>query len=191
MAHFDPTLHPHRKCKAFYLAIQLQQIDLPCPLVNPLTGEYILVSPHRARRPWLGQVEPPQPLSLPSYDPACYLCPGNSRAGGTANPPYESTFTFENDFAAISPPPIPEAPEPLHHLLAMKSVHGRCDVVIFHPRHDLTIAHLEKEDIMKIIAEWKRIYSQRSVEDGIQYVQIFEVSLISQWGRNTRFMSDV
>ena len=145
-------------------------------LDNPLTGEHILVSPHRARRPWLGQVEPPQPLSLPTYDPACYLCPGNARIGGERNPAYDSVYAFTNDFAALGPPPVPDAPEPVHKLLASESVHGRCDVVVFHPRHDLTLAHLETKDIVVVIEEWKRIYVQRSEEEGIRYVQIFEVS---------------
>ncbi|KAI5120360.1 hypothetical protein M0805_006883 [Coniferiporia weirii] len=152
---FDPTLHPHRR-------------------YNPLTEEYILVSPHRARRPWLGQVEPPQPLSLPEYDPSCYLCPGNERAGGVTNHTYSSTFTFANDFAALASAPIPPPPEPVHPLLATRPVHGRCDVLVFHPRHDLTLARLGLDDISSIIDEWVRIYTQRSLEDGIKYIQIFE-----------------
>src|SRR5512138_3867884 len=78
-------------------------LDTPHRRLNPLTGEWVLVSPHRARRPWLGQVEKTPPENLPAYDPACYLCPGNSRAGGVKNPAYESTFVFYNDFAALLP----------------------------------------------------------------------------------------
>src|SRR5215211_8476739 len=70
---------------------------------NPLAGEWVLVSPHRARRPWQGQVEKPAPAERPAYDPGCYLCPGNARVGGERNPPYEATFVFENDFAALRP----------------------------------------------------------------------------------------
>src|SRR5512144_2837450 len=70
---------------------------------NPLTGEWILVSPHRTRRPWLGQVEKTTPEARPVYDPHCYLCPGNSRAGGAQNPAYEHTYVFDNDFAALVP----------------------------------------------------------------------------------------
>src|SRR5512139_2516234 len=71
---------------------------------NPLTREWVLVSPHRARRPWLGQVEKVPPENLPPYDPTCYLCPGNSRAAGRVNPPYSGTFVFDNDFPALLPP---------------------------------------------------------------------------------------
>ncbi|OCB86353.1 hypothetical protein A7U60_g6668 [Sanghuangporus baumii] len=105
MDEFDPTQHPHRR-------------------YNPLTDEYILVSPHRARRPWLGQVEPSQPPSLPQYDPACYLCPGNKRAGGIVNDAYTSTFIFPNDFAALTPAPVPAAPEPPHSLLNKGAMMG-------------------------------------------------------------------
>src|ERR1700730_7416426 len=73
--------------------------------LNPLTGEWVLVSPHRTQRPWLGQVETSPPQSQPKYDPSCYLCPGNERARGVHNPNYDSTFVFDNDFPALLPNP--------------------------------------------------------------------------------------
>ena len=78
--------------------------DLPHRRYNLLTGEWVLVSPHRARRPWLGQVEKVPPENLPAYDPNCYLCPGNVRNSGASNPAYTGTFVFDNDFAALLPP---------------------------------------------------------------------------------------
>src|SRR5512139_3960561 len=82
--------------------------DLPHRRLNPLTGEWVLVSPHRAKRPWLGQVEKSVPENLAQYDPTCYLCPRNERAGGIKNPDYNGTFSFENDFAALLPDPVQE-----------------------------------------------------------------------------------
>ncbi|KAM6500808.1 galactose-1-phosphate uridyl transferase [Amanita muscaria] len=155
MSEFNPTHHPHRR-------------------FNPLTSEFVLVSPHRNKRPWLGQIEPPQPLSLPPYDPGCYLCPGNSRAGGERNPNYIQTYSFENDFAAILPAPAPLAPPVTHHLFQAKPIHGGCDVLIFHPRHDLTFARLTIPDIVRVIDEWASIYLNRGSQTGIEYVQIFE-----------------
>ena len=145
------------------------------PLDNPLTDEYVLVSPHRAKRPWLGQVEPPQPPSSSQYDSSCYLCPGNQRAGGLQNPTYTSIFAFTNDFAALAPVPSPPPPEPVHPLLTSHPVHGQCDVIVFHPRHDLTLARLTPAEIVRITDEWIRIYRERSMDDEIRYVQIFEV----------------
>lgn len=133
------------------------------------------MSPHRTKRPWLGQTESPQSDGLPSYDPKCYLCPGNPRSGGQKNPDYNETFTFENDFAAILHPPIPSTPPPVHPLMTVQPVHGACDVLIFHPRHDLTMALMSQDDIKQIINEWIRLYESRGSQPGIQYVQIFEV----------------
>jgi UDPglucose--hexose-1-phosphate uridylyltransferase len=93
---FDPTEHPHRRCKHVQtVALPLKSLSKgSITLDNPLTGEHVLVSPHRTKRPWQGQIEPPLPSNLPEYDPKCYLCPGNSRSGGQANPKYESTHVF-------------------------------------------------------------------------------------------------
>jgi len=102
------------------------------------------------------------------------LCPGNARSGGQKNPVYQNTYTFENDFAAILPAPIPAVPAPPHPLLVTEPVHGGCDVLIFHPRHDLTFSRLQIEDIEQIIDEWVRIYLTRGSQKGIKYVQIFE-----------------
>src|SRR5215208_4986343 len=110
---------------------------------NPLTGEWVLVSPHRALRPWQGQVEKTAPAERPAYDPACYLCPGNARVGGERNPPYQSTFVFENDFAALRPSPPGEDEPRLDHrdegLMVAEAESGRCRVICFSPRHDLTL----------------------------------------------------
>lgn len=142
---------------------------------NPLLGEHVLISPHRTKRPWLGQTEAIQLELPPDYDPSCYLCPGNTRSGGQKNPNYKDTFTFVNDFSAIMPGPPPQAPIPLHPMLTSEPIHGACDVIVFHPRHDLTLAQLDTPDVERVVDEWIRVYLKRGREGGIKYVQIFEV----------------
>src|ERR1044071_6326025 len=113
----------------------ISMLDSPHRRFNPLTGEWVLVSPHRAKRPWLGQVEKTPAANLPPYDLTCYLCPGNERAGGVKNPAYASTFVFDNDFPALlSEETAQHVPD--HPLLASVSERGLCRVVCFSPRHD-------------------------------------------------------
>jgi UDPglucose--hexose-1-phosphate uridylyltransferase len=154
---------------------------------NPLTGEWVLVSPHRARRPWQGQVEKTAAETLPPYDPTCYLCPRNERAGGVVNPDYSGTFVFDNDFAALLPPDVAGvpfaasgAPAPsLSHLkpdtlLTAEPEVGICRVVCFSPRHDLTLPELDIPAIENVIATWTRESSDLASRDFIRYVQVFE-----------------
>ena len=147
--------------------------DSPHRRFNPLTGESVLVSPHRAKRPWLGQVEKTPPENLPQYDPSCYLCPRNERAGGVRNPDYESTFAFANDFAAL----LPDSPTDSrsdHSLLSSVPERGLCRVVCFSPRHDLTLPELELAAVEKVIATWTEQTVDLSRQDFIHYVQVFE-----------------
>ena len=140
---------------------------------NPLTGEWVLVSPHRAKRPWLGQVEKSAPQNLPAYDPTCYLCPRNERAGGVFNPDYAGTFVFENDFAAL----LPTAEEKLDAdspLLLAVPEQGQCLVVCFSPRHDLTLPELELSAIENVLNTWTVESANLANKDFIQYVQVFE-----------------
>lgn len=141
---------------------------------NSLTGEWVLVSPHRAKRPWLGQVEKPAPENLPAYDPTCYLCPRNERAGGVVNPDYTGTFVFENDFAALLPHPEQEESASGSPLLVSVPEQGRCLVVCFSPRHDLTLPELELPAIERVLDTWMRASSDLAREEFIHYVQVFE-----------------
>src|SRR6187399_839169 len=104
--------------------------------LNPLTGEWVIVSPHRTKRPWLGQVETPNVETLAEYDPDCYLCPGNKRAGDEVNPKYDGVFAFDNDFAALMPN-VPDGGTNEKGLLIAEPERGVSRVVCFSPNHSL------------------------------------------------------
>ena len=142
--------------------------------LNPLTGEWILVSPHRTKRPWQGQVERVPPSTRPEYDPDCYLCPGNARAGGSLrNPSYTSTFVFENDFAALRPDtPLGRSDE--SGLLVAEAEQGICRVVCFSPRHDLTVSQMSAPALRLVVDTWGEQCDELGKLPFINYVQIFE-----------------
>jgi UDPglucose--hexose-1-phosphate uridylyltransferase len=151
---FNPTDHPHRR-------------------YNPLLAEWILVSPHRTKRPWQGQVEKLPPENRPAYDPTCYLCPGNERAGGVMNPPYESTFVFTNDFAAMLPDTPPLGNDLVtDDLMQTQPVRGTSRVICFSPRHDLTLPEMALADVQRVVDVW----AEQVIELGATYrwVQVFE-----------------
>jgi UDPglucose--hexose-1-phosphate uridylyltransferase len=150
------TEHPHRR-------------------LNALTREWILVSPHRTSRPWQGQVETAEVERQPRYDPKCYLCPGNSRAGGARNPDYEHTFVFENDFAAL----LPETPRDVLSygdagLMLAQGEKGICRVICFSPRHDLTLGKMSDEEIRLVVDVWVEQYLDLGGRPDISHVQVFE-----------------
>lgn len=138
---------------------------------NILTGEWILVSPHRTKRPWQGKKEEKAVMDTTEYDENCYLCPGNSRVGDDVNPEYKDTFIFQNDFAAI----LNDEPTTFEDGLLKSEVEtGICKVVCFSPNHSLTIPLMEESSITKVINLWKNEYEELGSIDGINYVQIFE-----------------
>lgn len=141
--------------------------------LNPLTGDWVLVSPQRTARPWQGQVERLAAEAQPTYDPHCYLCPGNSRAGGVHNPKYDATFVFDNDFGALLPDtPIVEFAQ--GSLMTARTERGICRVVCFSPNHSLTIARMEAPEIRKVVDTWIGQYLELGAKPFINYVQIFE-----------------
>ena len=154
MSSLDLAAHPHRR-------------------FNPMTREWVLVSPHRTQRPWQGQVEDRAPEVQLAFDLSCYLCPGNVRAGGVKNPAYTSTFVFDNDFAAIKPD-TPEGELREKGLLLAHSESGRCRVVCFSPRHDLTIARMSVPDLRNVVDAWTKEFQELGSDAKIRAVQIFE-----------------
>ncbi|MFN8464287.1 MAG: UDP-glucose--hexose-1-phosphate uridylyltransferase [Caldilineaceae bacterium] len=151
---FIPTEHPHRRR-------------------NALNGDWVLVSPHRTKRPWLGQVEKTPPDNRPSYDPTCYLCPGNERVGGERNPAYTDTFVFTNDFAALLPDG-PRGDVSQGELLQAQAETGICRVICFSPRHDLTLPELDLTALRKVVDLWAEQIVDLGSRPEINYVQLFE-----------------
>jgi len=148
--------------------------DSPHRRLNPLTGEWVLVSPQRAKRPWLGQVEKTPVQSLPVYDPTCYLCPGNERAGGVRNPQYMGTYVFDNDFSALLPGLTKETRAEDSPLLFSEPERGLCRVICFSPRHDLTLPELSQVSIQGVLSTWAEQSANLGGHDFIGYVQVFE-----------------
>jgi UDPglucose--hexose-1-phosphate uridylyltransferase len=140
---------------------------------NALTREWIVVSPHRTKRPWQGQQEKPNTEVPPRYDPTCYLCPTNERAGGHRNPDYKSTFVFDNDFAALQAD-VPKGGINERQLISAESERGICRVLCFSPDHSLTLAKMGTDDIAIVVDEWVSQYLDLGCKDFINYVQIFE-----------------
>lgn len=139
---------------------------------NILTGEWILVSPHRTKRPWQGKKDVAKPVEKVTYDPNCYLCPGNTRAGGAENPNYQNTFSFQNDFAALLEQQ--ETEKFSNGLLQAESEEGICKVVCFSPNHSLTLPLMEVTAIKRVIDLWQTSYLELGKKEGINHVQIFE-----------------
>jgi UDPglucose--hexose-1-phosphate uridylyltransferase len=140
---------------------------------NPLTGDWVMVSPHRTKRPWQGKTEDIVKDSRPQYDPTCYLCAGNQRMNGKLNPNYSGTYVFQNDFAALQSD-VPQGKIKKGGLFKAESVKGECRVICFSPRHDLTLAKMETPDIRKVVDTWVSEFEDFCTQKDIHYVQIFE-----------------
>ena len=138
-----------------------------------LTGEWVLVSPGRIERPWLGKIEKVPGAALPRYDPGCYLCPGNVRANGEENPAYEETFVFDNDFSALTNEPTGSKMD-VDGLITAETESGICRVVCFSPRHDLTLAEMDERHIAGVVETWKKEYIDLGNRTDVVHVQIFE-----------------
>ena len=154
MNSFDSRKHPHRR-------------------YNPLLDEWILVSPQRANRPWQGQTEGADQEILPTYDPDCYLCPGNFRVNGDKTPDYKGVYVFDNDFGSLMNEEVNFSDEKTD-FFSMCPERGINRVICFSENHSLTLPEMEVEDIRKVVEVWQQQYEELGEKDFINHIQIFE-----------------
>ena len=155
--------------------MELSSSDRPHRRFNALRRSWVLVSPQRTERPWQGQTTKPASSERVTYDPKCYLCPGNPRAGGKQTPKYRDVYAFDNDYPALLPGDPNAALMPLKSsLLVSEPEVGRCRVVCFDPDHSLTLAQMPVASIERVVAQWKEETVTLGNSDEIGYVQIFE-----------------
>jgi UDPglucose--hexose-1-phosphate uridylyltransferase len=145
-------------------------MEVPHRRYNALTGEWVLVSAGRTNRPWQGSTESPPADTRPGYDPACYLCPGNTRASGDINPDYSETFVFTNDFAALRPDV--EVIQTGNDLLRAESEPGTCRVICYSPHHDRDMASMDPTEIRSVVNLWASQIAELSAD--YHWVQVFE-----------------
>lgn len=152
MEKFNPVDHPHRR-------------------YNPLIDQWILVSPHRAKRPWQGAQETTSQETLPAHDPDCFLCAGNTRVTGDKNPDYKGTYVFTNDFAALMTE-TPEVPESSDVLMRCESARGTSRVICFSPDHSKTLPEMSLPALEEVVKTWQ----EQTADLGQRYpwVQVFE-----------------
>ena len=152
--------------------IQFNPVDHPHRRFNPLLQQWVLVSPHRTKRPWQGKQEEPDLGDRLRHGPDCYLCPGNTRASGEANPDYSTTYVFDNDFAALTlDGAIAQGPSE-GQLMRSEPVTGQCRVICFSPRHDLTLPEMTVDEITGVVELWRDQYVE--LVQSHAWVQLFE-----------------
>ena len=153
--------------------MNLDLLAQPHRRFNALTQEWVLVSPNRNQRPWLGQTERVQKDEVHAYDPGCYMCPGNIRATGERNPHYSETFVFDNDYPALVSSTTPSTLD-RNGLIVAASEPGLCRVLCFSPRHDLTIATMAEMNLRAVVDMWATQFAELDARSSVNYVQIFE-----------------
>jgi UDPglucose--hexose-1-phosphate uridylyltransferase len=139
---------------------------------NALTGEWVLVSPHRTQRPWQGQQETAPPATRRSYDPQCYLCPGNKRANGAVNSVYTQPYVFANDFPALDAGS--DASAQGQGLFESQAVSGECRVLCYSPRHDQSLGDLSPSQAVAVVRAWRAQFTELDARRDLSYVLIFE-----------------
>mgnify|MGYP002777012545 CR=1 FL=1 len=137
---------------------------------NLLTGEWVLVSPHRAKRPWQGEEAALAPAAAPGHDPGCYLCPGNVRKGGEVNPDYPATFVFANDFPALMADGGGQIAG--HPLFETAPARGEARVICYAPDHSATLARLDHAARRAVVECWCTLSSE--LGSRWAHVQLFE-----------------
>ena len=156
------------------MSFDLSSVTRPHRRYNPLRRQWVLVSPQRTARPWQGQTAKPVAAERIAYDPLCYLCPGNPRAGGAVTPKYDGVYAFDNDYPALlADEPAMPAAEPGSLLIAESEV-GRCRVICFDPNHSLTLSQMPVESIGRVVECWKTETAELGALHAIHYVQVFE-----------------
>ena len=154
----------------------LSSTDRPHRRYNALNGEWVLVSPQRTQRPWQGQTSKPVAPQEIAYDPACYLCPGNPRAGGAHTPVYSGVYAFDNDYPALLSPvtDAQKSDAAAENLLISEPESGRCRVLCFDPNHSLTLANMPLESIVHVVQAWTDETATLGADPNINYVTVFE-----------------